>query len=167
MANTYTLIEAKTLATDTTTVTFTAIPNTYTDLRLLISIRNNDGDAFDGVYMSLNGSTSNFTGRYIQGLGSGSPGTGSIARYIGVGNGAAVSANTFSNFDVYFPNYASSNYKGFSSDAVTENNASLSFAELHAGVWSNTAAITSISVAFSSGPCITGSTFYLYGIKNS
>jgi hypothetical protein len=167
MANTYTLIEAKTLTTDTTTVTFTAIPNTYTDLRLLLSVRNNDVDAFDGIYISLNGSTSNFTEKFLQGIGSGTPGSGSIPRYIGVGNGATSSSSIFSSFDVYFPNYASSNYKSFSSDAVTENNATLSFAELHAGLWSDTAAITSISVAFSSGPCITGSTFYLYGIKNS
>lgn len=167
MANTHELIEAKTLTTDTTTITFSSIPQTYTDLRLLISARNNDVDAFDGFYMSLNGSTANFTGRFLQGLGSGTPSSGSIARYIGVGPGAASTSKTFSNFDVYFPNYASSNFKSFSSDAVSENNGTLSFTEFHAGLWSNTAAITSISVAFSSGPCITNSTFYLYGIKNS
>jgi hypothetical protein len=166
MANTYILIEAKILAVDTTTVTFNSIPNTYTDLRLLTSMRNNDVDAFDGVYMSLNGSTSNFTGKYLQGIGSGTPGSGSIPRYVGVGNGAASTANTFSSFDIYFSNYASSNFKSFSSDAVSENNGTLSFAEFHAGLWSDTAAINSISIAFSSGPCITGSTFYLYGIKN-
>lgn len=166
MANTYILIEAKILAVDTTTVTFNSIPNTYTDLRLLTSMRNNDVDAFDGVYMSLNGSTSNFTGKYLQGIGSGTPGSGSIPRYVGVANGAASTANTFSSFDIYFSNYASSNFKSFSSDAVSENDGTLSFAEFHAGLWSDTAAINSISIAFSSGPCITGSTFYLYGIKN-
>jgi hypothetical protein len=55
---------------------------------------------------------------------------------------ATATANTFGNTEFYIPNYTSSNYKSFSVDGVTENNATAAFA-LYAGLWSNTAAITS------------------------
>jgi len=45
MANTYTLIEAKTLGSSTASVTFTSIPQTYTDLAVLLSVRQDTANA--------------------------------------------------------------------------------------------------------------------------
>jgi hypothetical protein len=165
MANTYTLIEAKT--STASSVVFSSIPATFTDLKLLISARSQSGGAFEGLYISLNGTNSNFTGTYLQGIGSGTPSSGSIARYVGIVTASAATGNTFSNIEIYFCNYASSNYKSFSSDSVTENNATLSFAEFHAGLWSDATAINSITLTPTTAGFATGSTFYLYGIKNS
>jgi hypothetical protein len=81
-----------------------------------------------------------------------------------VSSGTSYTANTFASNDIYIPNYTSSNYKSAISDTVTENNATLSFADLYAGLWRSTSAITSITI----GPNGTGfaqySTFSLYGI---
>lgn len=167
MASTYKLIASTTLTSDTTTVTFSSIPSTYTDLAIFVSGRCTISDNFRGSYISFNSSTSNFTGIYLQGAGSGNGVSGSLARYVGANPAATATANTFGNKWIYIPNYAGSNNKSFSVDSVAENNATAAFDELMAGLWSNTAAITSISFAHDSNDYATGSTFYLYGIKSS
>jgi hypothetical protein len=125
MANTYTLIEAKSLGSTTATVTFSVIPQTYTDLKLVTSTRCNDAGSL-GVRISFNGSTSNFSGRYLQGAGSGTPSSGIDARRAGVSIPTTYTATTFTNDELYIPNYTSANYKSYSLDATQENNATLS-----------------------------------------
>ena len=56
------------------TIDFTAIPSTYTDLVLKMSLRTNRVAAdIDEALMTFNGATSNFSFRYIWGFGSGTP----------------------------------------------------------------------------------------------
>jgi hypothetical protein len=170
MATTYKLIDKNTLTSNQNSVSFTglgAYSSDYTDLAIFISGRCTISDTFRGSYISFNGSTSNFSGIYLQGAGSGTPASGSLARYIGANPAATATANTFGNKWIYIPNYSSSNNKSFSVDSVAENNATLAFAELMAGLWSNTAAITSISFAHDVNDFATGSSFYLYGIKKN
>jgi hypothetical protein len=77
-------------------------------------------------------------------------------------------ANTFGSFEFYIPNYAGSNNKSLSSDAVQENNASAAYASLTAWLMANTAAITSLTLTTTATFSFAQySTFYLYGIKNS
>lgn len=166
MANTYNLIEAKTLSTSTASVTFTSIPQTYTDLLVLVSARGDAAGQRD-CYISFNGSTSNFTNKLIE-MSNNLVSSASTARYIGPVSGTTTTANLFSNAAIYIPNYTGSTYKSFSGDFVAENNAQATNAiTLTAQLWSNTAAITSIGFAPSSGSFVQYSTFYLYGIKNS
>jgi hypothetical protein len=47
---------------------------------------------------------------------------------------ASATAGTFSNSEIYIPNYTSSNQKSFSSDSVTENNATSAIAILSARI---------------------------------
>jgi len=175
MANTYILIEAKTLGSAVASVTFSSIPSTYTDLLLKASTRQS-GDA-DGYQMGIrfNGSSvSEYSRKVIYGYGSavsnGSGSSESFAR-IAFAQSSTYTANTFNNFEIYIPNYTSSNYKSFSSDAVSENNATGVYAQaLYAGLWSNNAAITSVTLSEYAGSgtdFVQYSTFYLYGIKNS
>lgn len=169
MATTYKLIDKTILTSNQTSVSFTglgAYSSDYTDLAVFISGRCTISDTFRGSYISFNGSTSNFSGIYLQGSGSGVA-SGSLARYVGANPAGTATANTFSNKWIYIPNYSSSNYKSFSVDNVAENNASFAFNELMAGLWSNTAAITSMAFAHDSDDYAAGSSFYLYGIKNS
>jgi hypothetical protein len=175
MANTYTLIEAKTLASNTTVVTFSSIPSTYTNLLLKASTRQS-GNA-DGNQMGIrfNGSSvSEYSRKLIYGDGSGAySGSGSSESFarIAFAQSSTYTANSFNNFEIYIPNYTSSNYKSFSSDAVSENNATGVYAQaLYTGLWSNNAAITSVTLSEYSGSgtdFVQYSTFYLYGIKNS
>jgi hypothetical protein len=76
-------------------------------------------------------------------------------------------ANTFASTQVYIPNYAGSANKSFSSENMTENNGATTFMTLHAGLWSNTAAITSIKIAPAGGSWMQYSTATLYGISKS
>jgi hypothetical protein len=144
-------------------VTFSPIPSTYTDLCLKISARSSSTPA-EGMYLSFNGSSASFTGRYLIGDGTNAS-SGVLAQYVGSIFGTVGTANVFNNTEIYVPNYTSSNNKSFFVDNVAESNATTAYGNLITGLWSNSAAITSIAVT------CTGfaqySTFYLYGIKNS
>jgi hypothetical protein len=166
MANTYTLIEAKTLGTTTASVTFSSIPQTYTDLKLVYSARVTQASIAVGISFTFNASTSNFSSKVLYGDGS-SAASFSSARYAGSVPGSTATASTFSNNEVYIPNYTSSNYKSYSVDTVTENNATESYAYIAAGLWSDTAALTSLTLTPDNGDFVQYSTAYLYGIKNS
>jgi len=124
-----------------------AIPQTYTDLYLVISIRNNRSAAAAEEKIYFNGNTSNFSTRYLEGSGAAAA-TGVISGrgFAGVEVGNTSTANTFSSTAIYIPNYTSGNAKSFSSDSVQENNATASAQYLVAGRWSDTAAITSITI---------------------
>jgi hypothetical protein len=164
MANTYTLIASYAATGSVANIEFTTIPATYTDLLVKLSTRASYADVYSSVFISFNGSTSNFSTRYLQG--SGSSATSSTGtNFIFQGVGSTATANTFSNAEIYVPNYTSSNNKSFSVDGVAETNAATQYMNLTAGLWSQTAAITSIG--------FTGLTFsqyttaYLYGISNA
>ena len=171
MANTYTLIASSTVgAGGAATITFSSIPSTYTDLVIKLSARNSAaaGSNWAWVGVRLNGSTSSYTWRQLYGNGSGTgSGNGSADPLAGYATDAAVTANTFSNSETYIPNYASSNYKSMSNDAVTENNATSAINSFFATLWSNTSAVSSITLALETGNFAQYSTAYLYGIKNS
>jgi hypothetical protein len=142
-------------------ITFSSIPATYTDLLVKISVRNSSGGAV-ASYIALNGSTSNFSARYLYGSGS-STSSGTLARYIGSTKSDAT-ANTFNSTDIYIPNYAGSTNKSYSVDNVDENNGTAADQNIIAGLWSDTAAITSIALTSATGDWVQYSTASLYGI---
>jgi hypothetical protein len=150
------------------TIDFTSIPSTYTDLLVRLSLRTNvSGAIWDDVSLSINGSTASFSGIWVQGTGSGvGNGFPSPGNVVATVNGSTATSSTFASVDLYLPNYASSNNKSWSTDSVTENNATAAFAMLWAGLRSNTAAVTSLSFAPVNGTLFTQySTASLYGIK--
>ena len=164
MAQNYVLLERIELNASAATVTFVNIPQSgYTDLKIVMSARSDNTDDYFGL--TFNGSSSSFTSRSIQGNGSSaSSATRSDNFFVGTVVQSSLTANTFSNNEIYIPNYRSSNNKSFSFDAVQENNATSALSELFAGLWSNTAAITSIGFVKASGNFVAGSTFSLYGV---
>jgi len=173
MAITYVAIATTTVgAGGAASIDFTSIPATYTDLILKTSIRTNQSAPDDYFKITLNGSSSNFTTRVIDGNGSTAASysytTSPGSQIAGQANGNTSTASTFANSELYITNYAGSNNKSFSHDGVTENNATYALAELGAHLWSNVAAITSISIAPYYGTSFSQySTATLYGIKNS
>ena len=80
--------------------------------------------------------------------------------------GTNFTASTFDSIDLYIPNYTSSNNKSFSVDSVAENNsATVNQLDLIAGLWSQTAAITSITfTSYNAANFVANSTFSLYGL---
>lgn len=167
MANTYTLIEAKTLTTTTASITFSSIPATYTDLLVKVSARSNEAELYGNAVLQFNSSSSNYSLIALSGSGS-SAASYSATRIEFMQNGNTTTSNTFGNAEIYVPNYASSNYKSVSIDSVAETNGTTVYMRLTAGLWSNTSAITSVSIiAADSTSWLSNSTFYLYGISNS
>jgi hypothetical protein len=168
MATTYTLISSVTVGSGgAANIEFTSIPSTYTDLVLKLSGRSDRSQTTEFLSINLNSSASNFTNLYLEGTGT-TVYSGSFAGYIGSIPAATATASTFGSFEVYLPNYAGSNNKSMSSDSVSENNLNLAYSDLIAGLWSQTAAITSVKlVTNNASNFVQYSTAYLYGISNA
>jgi hypothetical protein len=167
MATTYTLINKTTLGSSATSITFSSIPNTYTDLLVKVSARSDISEIYGNALLRFNGSSSNYSIRALQGSGASAVSYSTTQiEFMQVGNSAT--SNTFGNAEIYIPNYAGSNYKSVSLDSVGENNSTTAYARLTAGLWSDTSAITSIAITpLDTTNWLSGSSFYLYGIKNS
>jgi hypothetical protein len=150
-------------------VSFLAIPQNYTDLVIKVSARTTrTGFINDSLLVRFNGSTTTYTYRSVYGLnGTASSVSGSSNQATYALDAPSAAANTFSNGELYIPNYTSSNYKSVSVDSVSEDNAATGpIVELRAFLWSTTAAITSIGLFPETGPNFAEhSTFSLYGIK--
>jgi hypothetical protein len=171
MATTFTKIDSVTVgAGGAASVTFSAIPQTYTDLVIKASVRTSRAFTNDALSIKLNNNTTGYSSKdatYDNG------GAVSYTDLFGVGyaintEGNSNTANTFSNQEVYIPNYAGSNNKSFSSESVVENNGTDARVEMMASLWANTSAVTSITIdVYTGNTLLQYSTFTLYGIKNS
>ena len=164
MANTFVKIATVTVgAGGSSTMTFSSIPSTYTDLQMNFSIRNT-GD-FNTVGLTINGVSTNQTTRRVVGTGS----AAQSSTYTEVqDNASTTTANTFASGSLYIPNYTSSNNKSMSFDIVSENNATQAYATLEAWLWSQTSAITSLGFSgLYGGTLAQYSTATLYGISKS
>jgi hypothetical protein len=172
MANTYTLIQSVTVGSGgAASIEFGSIPQTYTDLKIVHSLRSTRASAAGTLRLYLNGLSTNGSGRVLYGE---TTGVGSLApAYVHAGyfNDANLTANVFGSGEIYIPNYAGSTNKSFSSDSVTESNATTyqsGVQGLVAGLWSSTAAITAITLILQDGGnFVQHSSASLYGIKNS
>jgi len=170
MAANYVLIEKISVgAAGASSVTFSGIPQTgYTDLVIKASAKSERVSANNMDYFKIkfNSSATGYTDRSLYGNGSAAASETNNATSYGfdfVLNGT--SGSTFSNFEMYIPNYTSANYKSWSVDAVAEENATSAIQALNANLWSNTAAITSISIESANAVNLKQySTFYLYGV---
>lgn len=165
---TFTLIASSTVGSGgAASIDFTSIPSTYTDLCLKLSLRTTKTGSGAGLFMSINGVTTNRTWRWLYGTGSVTGSGSGSDDMIGNLTAASATANTFSNADIYIPNYAGSTNKSISVDSVDENNATAAFSNLSAVLWSNTAAITSLSFTPEANLFAQHSTAYLYGVSNA
>ena len=150
-------------------VTFSSIPQTFTDLVVKVTGRSTVSRASNGFLFDIrpNSSSANMTRRSVYGDGStATSGSGSDGHNMAL-NPSNYTANTFSSTDVYIPNYTSSNFKSISTDTVSENNATEVLTLLGAMLWSNTAAITSLQFTPLGGSFTEFSEFTLYGISSN
>jgi hypothetical protein len=156
------LIQHQELTSAAASITFSSIPQTFTDLYVLISGRTDLANVATNPKIYPNGSSSNLSYRYLRGNGSNSE-SGTI--YLGFANSATSTANTFGNWGFYIPNYTSSIAKSISSDSVAENNATSGFLAISAILWNDTSAITSLEiVGQSTDEWQIGTSATLYGV---
>lgn len=171
MAATYTLISSNVLSSSAASVTFSAIPSTYTDLVIKMSLRTSAPSVASSYIFRINGDTaSNYSQTRIEGNGaSASSGrTSSTTLFVGyypASNNAT--ANTFANQELYIPNYLSTTSKQLSLDSAHETNATTAYIDAIAFLYRGTSPVSSITFEGDGYNFVSGSSFYLYGIKNS
>jgi len=147
-------------------IDFTSIPGTYTDLMIVLSGRSSRADTNDEVIVRFNGSTTGYSYKELQGNGSSATSFGNTNNgiYRGAVPAANYTSNTFSNNQIYIPNYAGSTAKSVSEDTTAENNGTGTRMTIIAGLWSGTAAITQVTLTPEVASFVQYSTATLYGI---
>lgn len=170
MPGTYVKIQSVTVGSGgTSTIEFSNIPATFDDLLVKMSTRNTATGvgAWQAFDIGFNGVLTNRSWRFLGGTGSAAI-TGSGTAILGQSSSGDTTASTFANGEIYIPNYAGATNKSVSVDQATENNATAALIYPGAGLWSSTAAITSIQLASNyAGLFAQHSTATLYGIKKS
>lgn len=175
MANpTMTLISSQTLGGSTASVTFSSIPSTYNDLKLVVSARGDTAAFPVAINLKINGDTgTNYSYTNLLGNSSVTSSTRSTSATVdAIPNidGASATASTFGAWEMYFPNYNSTGSKPFFGIDVNETNdttAGHANIQVNAHLYRGGSGITSIVLTPSSGNFVQYSDFYLYGIKNA
>jgi hypothetical protein len=174
MPSTYTLISSNVLASSAASVTFSSIPATYTDLVLRISARQDGASNGGRLTLRFNGDSATNYSRLGVAASGASVGniSNSSATYFRAADADADNdtANTFSSAEIYIPNYTATTSRPISNFGVAENNSTTATGPtIIAGLYRGASAITSIVIndEISSWNFVSGSSFYLYGIKNS
>jgi hypothetical protein len=176
MANTYKLIEAQTLGSNQASITLGAggtIPQTYTDLQVLYSTKHTATSGYSyNLFLAFNGATSRYYELLLYNAGGGSLGSTNKPNVDPYLNWSALAqgsgnSNMFSTGQFYITNYTSSNPKSISSEFVSEDNTTTPWSIMNAGLWDPTSNVPITSMTLSASSIKAGSTFYLYGIKNS
>ena len=177
MATTCKLIAKNTLGSSAASVTFSSIPSTYTDLLLIVSARTDRASQIvDVVGVRFNGNTSNYSARIISGANtqatSSSVASGAYTwGWFAYATAPNATSSTFASNEIVIPNYAGGANKSVSSTFAVENNSGATneaFLGGIAGLWADTAAITSIDCVVGFGTnFVSGSSFYLYGITKA
>jgi hypothetical protein len=146
-------------------IDFTSIPQTFTDLMILTSIRSDRASQdTSSAGVSFNNTTSNRTMRDIEADGSNAS-SGNVTQFYVRIPASTSTASVFGNAVIYIPNYTSANHKSVSLDSVQENNATRSFLNLMAGLWADTSAINRITLTENNGANFAQhTTATLYGI---
>ena len=156
------LIETITLDSSAASITFNNIPQTYTDLQIVLSVRSDESSGSDLLEIDFNSNASNQSSLALRGDGSSVISfTTSTLRIANINNSGQTS-NTFSSISTYITNYAAASAKSVSSDFAMENNDTFSYQGVGASLWDNTSAITSITLS-AAFDFIAGSTASLYG----
>jgi len=97
-------------------------------------------------YVTLNGSESSKSGKLLYGQGSGAGASGNYTNLNIWYPSSGATANTFGNAVINIPNYTSNTNKALSIDMVSESNETFTYGMMFAGLWANTAAITSVTL---------------------
>lgn len=164
------LIQHQELTSAQASITFSSIPQTFTDLYLLVSARSTrtDQGPRSVVAVQFNGSTSGYSYRRLYGIPtlatSSDNGSGADSFLLGYQSANATTANTFGNANLYIPNYTANQNKSGSSDSVGEGNENQIGLAIQANLWANTAAITSLTLYDPGFNLMQYSSATLYGI---
>ena len=157
MPSTYEKIATQTLGSATSTVTFSSIPATYTDIVVVCGVLGNSSTNLK--FRCNNDSGSNYSGTYLFGNGS-SAGSGRVTNQTSAL--AYASGIVQGSFILHFMNYANTTTNktviSRGDDASNQTNAWVS-------LYRSTSALNRIDLLGDAANFSIGSTFTLYGIK--
>lgn len=145
-------------------IVFSSIPGTYTDLMLVVNARSASTDSVG--FVRFNGLTTNLSCRFFQSDNSSSLSSTDASNIYFTLTRSDSDANIFCNTRIHIPNYAGSTNKTVSVDgAYSIISSGVSRVHMIAGLWASTAAITQITLVTSSGSnFVQNSVVSLYGI---
>ena len=176
MANTFNKIASVSVGSGgAASISFTSIPQTYTDLVLKWSTRTDNNpysspQNWEELNVNSNGAMTNLVTVMIRGSGGGGSVTSTGGEGIGYATTTGATSGIFSNSELYISNYTSSVYKPMILDTAAETHSATVFLGYQGITWSQTGAITSLVLtprAGTSANYVQYSTATLYGIKNS
>lgn len=147
-------------------IEFTSIPQDGTDLVVVLSGRTSRSGTDDTAKITFNNDNgNNYSFVYLQGDGgAASSFSNTLNRFIPSINGNTSTANTFSNLTLYVSNYTSTTNKSVAIDFVWENNSSYAVANITAGSYSTTSAISTVTLTGDFNSFVEYSTASLYKI---
>lgn len=161
------LIQHQELGSAQASITFSSIPQTFTDLWLVTSLRDNTGSTgWENAFIYPNNSSANMTSRFLFGWGNNNVGSANnvpAVIYHQTARGGNT-ANTFSNSSVYITNYRAATAKSFSVETSVERNDVAGINAITSGLWNDTTAITSLVITAAVGSFAQFSSATLYGI---
>lgn len=165
MALTYEPISTNTVSgTSTSSITFSSIPSTYTDLVVVTNFGLSAN--LYGLRIRFNGDTaSNYSDTLLYGDGSSAASARDTSATSITTSAVGLNPNVLNyNFICNIQNY--SNTSTFKTALVRANAADRETVAC-VGLWRSTSAINSVNVFVGSGYILSGSTFTLYGIKSA
>jgi hypothetical protein len=161
---TYRRIQSQTLGSTQTSITFTSIPQTYTDLNIsLIAGQNTRAGAFVVYFNSDTGTT--YTSSFLLGTGSSRSGNCSNSTNGIINFGDLGSATIVNLIELNINRYTETNaHKSTSSIFSSKERGRILF---NFGLWRSNSAITSVTLSFSNGTdtFAIGTVATLYGIE--
>lgn len=163
MAATYEPIATTTLSSAASSITFSSIPSTYTDLRIVLVATASAG--YPKLQFNSDTAT-NYSETYLRGDGTSATSSrqSNVAQLYLDGLGSGISSTIPMLYTVDIFSYAGSTYKTalwVKSGDTNGGGETMS----NVGLWRSTAAITTVTITESSGTLNAGTTATIYGIK--
>lgn len=162
MPATYEPIATTTLGSAASSITFSSIPNTYTDLRIIWFISSVSGTGTPGL--RFNGATSPYSLTTLRGNGLDAASARYSDNYMylsGTNSVPATGQPSLITVDVF--SYASSTFKTCLSTGSFDRNGSGATVST-VGLWGNTSSINSITLMLNASNLNAGTTATIYGI---
>jgi hypothetical protein len=152
------------LASTASSISFSSISGSYTDLKIIF--KNQQSGGSDSRYLQINGDSSNSYSRTkIVGDGTSAySGAQTSQTALRIAEGGSPQFPIWQTQIIDFFNYSGSTYKTFLISS-TEPDAGAGQVFRGVGLWLNTSAITSITLALFAGVFAIGTSATLYGIK--
>ena len=177
MPNTYSLISTTVTTGSQSSISFPAVPQTFTDLNILIWGRSNSSSNVDSIFLELNSATSGYINRIMYGetTGTGAFGGSSAALHCGYLAATNATSGYPGCINLYIPNYSwTQNAKLILSNSITESQntgyqsgvQAFTYGLAPSSLGSNP--VTSMNFRLESGGTFTnGTVVSLYGIKKA